>query len=32
MKPPSLGRLRAEIAALGDARVSILSDGDALIF
>ncbi|MGZ6987537.1 MAG: MBL fold metallo-hydrolase [Thermoanaerobaculia bacterium] len=32
MKPPSLGRLRAEIAALGNARVSILSDGDELTF
>jgi ribonuclease BN (tRNA processing enzyme) len=32
MKPPGLGRLRANIAALGDARVSILSDGDELTF
>ena len=28
MKPPTLDRLRADVAALGDARVSILADGD----
>jgi len=32
MKPPSLGRLHTEVAALGNARVSILSDGDELTF
>jgi ribonuclease BN (tRNA processing enzyme) len=32
MKPPALGRLRAEIAALGEPRVRILADGDDLTF
>ncbi|MDL2716973.1 MAG: 3',5'-cyclic-nucleotide phosphodiesterase [Acidobacteriota bacterium] len=32
MKPPGLPRLRAEVAELGDARVSILADGDVLDF
>ena len=32
MKPPSLARLRAEIAALSDARLSVLADGDQLTF
>jgi len=32
MKPPSLPRLRAEVAELGDARISILADGDVLDF
>jgi ribonuclease BN (tRNA processing enzyme) len=32
MKPPTLSRLRAEIAALGDARLSVLEDGDELTF
>lgn len=32
MKPPTLGRLRAEVAALGNGRVSLLADGDELTF
>jgi ribonuclease BN (tRNA processing enzyme) len=32
MKPPTLPRLRAEIAALSDARVTVLADGDELTF
>ncbi len=32
MKPPTLARLRAEVAALGNARVSLLADGDELTF
>jgi ribonuclease BN (tRNA processing enzyme) len=32
MKPPTLERLRTEVAALGDARISILADGDELDF
>jgi len=32
MKPPALERLAAEIAALGDARLRILADGDDLSF
>jgi ribonuclease BN (tRNA processing enzyme) len=32
MKPPTLDRLRTEIAELGNARVSILADGDLLDF
>ena len=32
MKPPALARLRADVAALGNARVSLLADGDELIF
>jgi ribonuclease BN (tRNA processing enzyme) len=32
MKPPTLERLRTEIAELGNARVSILADGDQLDF
>jgi ribonuclease BN (tRNA processing enzyme) len=32
MKPPALDRLRADIAALGDARLHILADGDDLAF
>jgi len=32
MKPPTLERLRADVATLGDARVSILADGDELEF
>ena len=32
MKPPTLERLRAEVAALGNGRVSLLADGDELTF
>ena len=32
MKPPTLARLRAEVVALGLARVSLLADGDELTF
>lgn len=32
MKPPTLPQLRADVAELGDARVSILADGDELTF
>ena len=32
MKPPTLARLRAEIAALSDRRVTVLADGDELTF
>ncbi len=32
MKPPALGRLTAEIAALGDPRLHVLADGDDLSF
>jgi len=32
MKPPTLARLRVEVAALGNARVSLLADGDELTF
>lgn len=32
MKPPTLGSLRAEVAALGNGRVSLLADGDELTF
>jgi ribonuclease BN (tRNA processing enzyme) len=32
MKPPTLERLRTEVAALGDARVSVLADGDEMDF
>lgn len=32
MKPPTLERLRVEVAKLGNARVSILADGDELEF
>jgi hypothetical protein len=32
MKPPALARLRADVAALGNARVSLLADGDELTF
>ena len=32
MKPPTLARLRDEIAALGDARLRVLADGDELSF
>ncbi len=32
MKPPALDRLKAEIAALGEARLRILADGDDLTF
>jgi hypothetical protein len=32
MKPPTLERLRADVAELGDTRVSILADGDELTF
>jgi ribonuclease BN (tRNA processing enzyme) len=32
MKPPTLGQLRTDVAGLGDARVSILADGDELVF
>ena len=32
MKPPSLARLAAEIAAFGDARLHVLADGDDLLF
>jgi ribonuclease BN (tRNA processing enzyme) len=32
MKPPTLARLRAEVAAMGLARVSLLADGDELTF
>ena len=32
MKPPTLERLRTEVAALGNGRVSILADGDELTF
>ena len=32
MKPPALERLAAEIAAIGDARLHVLADGDDLVF
>jgi ribonuclease BN (tRNA processing enzyme) len=32
MKPPTLPRLRTEVAEMGNARVSILADGDELDF
>lgn len=32
MKPPTIDRLRAEIEALGDPRLSLLADGDELSF
>jgi ribonuclease BN (tRNA processing enzyme) len=32
MKPPTLERLRSDVAALGDSRISILADGDELVF
>lgn len=32
MKPPALDRLKAEIAALGEPRLSVLADGDDLAF
>lgn len=32
MKPPTLPRLRTEVAELGDARISILADGDEMDF
>jgi ribonuclease BN (tRNA processing enzyme) len=32
MKPPALERLAAEVAALGDSRLTILADGDDLTF
>jgi hypothetical protein len=32
MKPPTLERLRADVAEMGDTRVSILADGDELDF
>jgi ribonuclease BN (tRNA processing enzyme) len=32
MKPPTIARLRDDVAALGDARLSLLSDGDVLTF
>jgi hypothetical protein len=32
MKPPALGRLAAEIAAMGDPRLHVLADGDDLVF
>ncbi|MGZ5380725.1 MAG: MBL fold metallo-hydrolase [Thermoanaerobaculia bacterium] len=32
MKPPTLERLRAEVVALGNGRVSLLADGDELTF
>jgi ribonuclease BN (tRNA processing enzyme) len=32
MKPPTLERLRADVAALGNGRVSLLADGDELTF
>ena len=32
MKPPTLESLRAEVAALGNGRVSLLADGDELTF
>ncbi len=32
MKPPALARLAAEIAAMGDARLVVLADGDDLTF
>jgi ribonuclease BN (tRNA processing enzyme) len=32
MKPPALARLSSEIAAIGDARLTVLADGDDLSF
>ena len=32
MKPPTLPQLRADVAALGNGRVSLLADGDELTF
>ena len=32
MKPPTMERLRIEVAELGNTRVSILKDGDELVF
>jgi hypothetical protein len=32
MKPPTLESLRADVAALGNGRVSLLADGDELVF
>ena len=32
MKPPTVDRLAAEVAAFGDARIRLLRDGEALVF